>query len=137
MKNISYDLLTLLIAHREELGLPNTILLDYLYDKGDALSLETTPSPTVEEEFIDGTRVYSYRFEILAATDGGRNSEPNAKAIQWLESVGEFFDAMEEYPLSENRMILTSELMSPALFFRTEDGRIIYSISIRITYEEA
>ena len=137
MKNISYDLLKLLIAHEKELGLPNTILLDYLCEKGDALSLETTPSPSVEVEYVDGTRIYSYRFEILAATDGGRNSKPNTKAIQWLDNIGEFFDAMNGYPLSENRMIITSELMSPALFFRTEDGRIIYSINIRILYEEA
>ena len=137
MKNISYDLLQLLIDHKKELGLPNTILFDYLCDKGDALSLETTPSPKLEEEYIDGSQIYGYRFEILAATDGGRNSAPNAKAMQWLENIGEFFEAMEDYPLSENRMIHEAELMTPALFFRTEDGRIIYSISIRIIYEEA
>ena len=137
MKNISYDLLQLLISHEKELGLPSTILLDYLNDVGDALSLETTPSPKLEEEYIDGSQIYGYSFEILAATDGGRNSEPNEKAIEWLESIGAFFDSMEDYPLSENRMIHAAELMSPALFFKTQDGRIIYSISIRIIYEEA
>ena len=136
MKSIQKDIMELLIAHSEELELPAFIQMDYLPANQDAIAFQPDASPKVERAYIGGSKVCSFPFTILATTKGTKSSEPSLKAIDWLNALGSLFEGMSNFQLSDSRKILNGEAMTPALVNRHQDGRLIYSISINIRYED-
>lgn len=136
MKSIQRELMELILSLREELGLPAELQADFLPVKGDALSFQSDEVPKLYKSYITGTAEYQYAFTILAVTDGNSTSAPNLKAIGWLEAIGDYFDGIHDFPLSEKRTIEYGETATPALVQRTADNRLVYSISINISYKE-
>lgn len=136
MASIQREILELMINNAEALGLPKNIQMDYLPSKQDALALQPDASPKVEKAYIGGSKVCSFSFTILASTAGLKSSEPQMRAIDWLNAIGDLFENMSNFRLSDKRVIISGETMTPALVSRSENGRLVYSISINIRYEE-
>lgn len=136
MASIHKDIMEFLISHAGELELPTFIQMDYLPANQDAISFQPDASPKVEKAYIGGSKVCSFPFTILATTKGSKSSEPSLRAMDWLNSIGALFEGMSNFKLSNSRMILNGEAMTPALVNRHQDGRLIYSISINIRYED-
>lgn len=136
MASIQKEILELLIEKSEALGLPQFIQLDYLPAKKDALSIQPDASPKVEKAYIGGTKICTFPFTVLATTSGAKSSAPNLKAIDWLNTIGDLFEGMSNFKLSETRRILSAEAMTPAMANRLENGQLVYTISINIRYEE-
>lgn len=136
MKSIQKDIMEFLISHAGELGLPTFIQMDYLPANQDAISFQPDASPKVEKAYIGGSKVCSFPFTILATTKGSKSSEPSLRAMDWLNAIGALFEGMSNFKLSDSRTILNGETMTPALVNRHQDGRLIYSISINIRYED-
>lgn len=136
MRSIQRELMELILAVREEFGLPETLQADFLPEKGDALSFQSDNVPKLAKSYINGSAEYNYAFSILAVTDGTETSAPNIRAMEWLEALGDLFDGMNGFRLSDTRTVITGETTTPALITRTQDNRVVYSIQISIRYKE-
>lgn len=136
MASIQREIMELMINNAEALGLPKNIQMDYLPPNMDAIALQPDASPKVEKAYIGGSKVCTFPFTMLATTKGSKSSEPSIKAMDWLNAIGALFEGMSNFQLSTSRKILNGETMTPALVNRHQDGRLIYSISINIRYED-
>lgn len=136
MADIRHDLMSFILSVRDDMELPETLQADFLPVEGDALSFQSDVTPKLGKAYINGTQEWQYAFSILAVTDGSATSAPNLRAMGWLEAIGALFEGMHDYRLSDRRTIRNGETSTPALTTRTQDGRIVYSIQISITYKE-
>ena len=136
MKSIQRELMELILANREALSLPENLQADFLPTEGDALSFQSDNVPKLAKSYISGTSEYNYAFSILAVTDGSVTSAPNLTAMNWLSALGDLFDGMHNFHLSDTRTIISGETTTPAIITRTQDNRIVYSIQITIRYKE-
>lgn len=105
-------LLEFLNAEAEKLGLP-TVMLDCIMLE-DAVGLMTETEPSVEKEYIDGSRIKRFSFRL---TRHGRanftNSLANIGYIEELEAFAMLFRLMEdfEFHVSEDRLAVYREAM--------------------------
>lgn len=136
MKSIQRELMEFIISVQEELNLPSSLQADFLPEKGEALSFQSDNVPKRTKSYINGSSEYQYAFTILAVTDGEQTSAPNIKAMSWLESLGDLFDGMHNFHLSDSRTITSGETATPAIVTRTQGNRLVYSIQISINYKE-
>lgn len=136
MASVSVDIMKLLQKSQKALQLPKSLQMDYLPEKGDALSYQPDQAPKVVKSWINGSKVYSLAFSVLAVTDGSSTSAPNIRAVGWLEAIGSLFEGMSNFALSDSRIVISGEMQTPAIIRRTEDGRLVYAISIEIRYKE-
>lgn len=135
--SINYDILSLLLSVRDVLELPEAIQMDYLPPKGDAIAYQPNGGADVIKTYLDGSKVCVLDFSILAVTtDHMKSSEPSLRVTSWLEAIGTLFAEMNNYRLSENRVIIRGTRQKPVIIRRTDDGRVVYSIELKIEYEE-
>lgn len=136
MKSIQRELMELILSVRGELGLPDALQADFLPEQGDALSFQSDNVPKLAKSYINGSAEYNYAFSILAVTKGTETSAPNIKAMGWLEAIGDLFDGMNNFHLSDARTVIKGETTTPAIITRTQENRVVYSIQISIRYKE-
>lgn len=131
------DLVLLLIANRTALGIPTTVRMDRLMEDGDSISVAMRGTPKTLKEYINGSRVRSGNFDVLAITNEGANDLQNLTAVSWLEAIGALFEGMKNFSLSATRTIIDStQVTMPTIVSRSETGRVSYVLNISIKYRE-
>ncbi len=132
------DLVMLLVNNRASLGIPDTVRMDRLMEKGDSVSVAMNGVPKTLKEYINGSRVRRAAFDVLVITDENENhSGQNLVAVSWLEAVGALFEGMREFALSASRTVVqATQVTIPTIVSRTETGRISYVLNISIEYRE-
>jgi len=137
MRAIIYDLVVLINSKKTELNIPNTVRMDRLMETGDSISIAMRGLPKTLKEYINGTRQRVSTFDVLAVTDEGNFDKENLDAVEWLESIGNFFEAMSRYALSTNRTVMrASQITIPTIVGRSDNGRVSYVMTVTIEYEE-
>lgn len=105
-------LLEFLNKEAEALGLPSVMLDCIMLD--DAVGLMTETEPSVEKEYIDGTRIKRFSFRL---TRHGRanmtNSLANLGYLEELEAFATLFRLMEdfEFNVSQERLVVYRDAM--------------------------
>lgn len=105
-------LLEFLNEEAEKLGLPS-VMLDCIMVE-DAVGLMTETEPSVEKEYIDGSRIKRFAFRL---TRHGRANQTNSLAnlgfLEELEAFATLFRLMEdfEFHVSQDRLAVYREAM--------------------------
>ena len=137
MSPVVKDLVLLLIANRTALGIPTTVRMDRLMESGDSISVAMNGVPKTEKEYINGAKVRQASFGVLAVTSEAVSDIQNLAAVSWLEAIGELFEGMKNFTLSNDRTIIeATQVTMPTIVSRTETGRITYVLNISIKYRE-
>ena len=131
------DLVLLLVANRTELGIPSTVRMDRLMETGDSISVAMRGTPKTLKEYINGHKLRSANFDVLAITSEGANDLQNLTAVSWLDAVGALFEGMKNFSLSATRTVSqATQVTMPTIVSRTESGRVSYVLNISIEYRE-
>ncbi len=132
------DIVTLLVNNRTILGIPTTVRMDRLMEAGDSISVAMNGTPKTLKEYINGTKVRSASFDVLAITSEGASDAQNLAAVVWLETIGALFEGMRNYALSTDRTVIeATQVTTPTIVSRTDTGRVRYVLNISITFREA
>lgn len=131
------DLVLLLVANRTSLGIPSTVRMDRLMETGDSISVAMRGTPKTLKEYINGHKLRSANFDVLAITSEGANDLQNLTAVSWLDAVGALFEGMKNFSLSATRTVSqATQVTMPTIVSRTESGRVSYVLNISIEYRE-
>lgn len=131
------DLVLLLVANRTDLGIPSTVRMDRLMETGDSISVAMRGTPKTLKEYINGHKLRSANFDVLAITSEGANDLQNLTAVSWLDAVGALFEGMKNFSLSATRTVSqATQVTMPTIVSRTESGRVSYVLNISIEYRE-
>lgn len=132
------DLIDLVISKKSDLGIPSTVRMDRLMGTGDSLSVAMHGLPKTLKEYINGSKVQQASFDVMVVTDESEgNSGANLEAVGWLDSVASLFESMDEYRLSDDRVVrAATQVTLPTIVSRTDTGRVSYVLTIAIEYRE-
>ena len=131
------DLVLLLVANRTSLGIPSTVRMDRLMETGNSISVAMRGTPKTLKEYINGNKLRSANFDVLAITSEGANDLQNLTAVSWLDAVGALFEGMKNFSLSATRTVSqATQVTMPTIVSRTESGRVSYVLNISIEYRE-
>jgi hypothetical protein len=131
------DLVLLLVANRTDLGIPSTVRMDRLMETGNSISVAMRGTPKTLKEYINGNKLRSANFDVLAITSEGANDLQNLTAVSWLDAIGALFEGMKNFSLSEGRTISqATQVTMPTIVSRSESGRVSYVLNISIEYRE-
>lgn len=131
------DLVLLLVANRTALDIPSTVRMDRLMETGDSISVAMRGTPKTLKEYINGHKLRSANFDVLAITSEGANDLQNLTAVSWLDAVGALFEGMKNFSLSATRTVSqATQVTMPTIVSRTESGRVSYVLNISIEYRE-
>jgi len=137
MSPLIKDLVLLLVTNRDDLEIPSTVRMDRLMETGDSISVAMNGTPKTLKEYINGSRERRASFDVLGITTQGTSDAKNLQVVTWLEAIGALFEGMRNFTLSTARTVISAtQITTPMIVGRTDDGRVTYVINIAIRYRE-
>lgn len=134
-KSIEERLLRWLNGIATENGLP-AILLDYASD-GNSISFQTIGVPQTTKEYINGTRLRRSSFRLARVFRGADTSSvPSIDAIAGLSLLASAIQDSKGEMIDSGTLLLDSDISTPSLLWRSEDGASAYGVTITISYKE-
>ena len=137
MSRFIEDVVLYLVNNSQRLQVPSA-RLDFLPVSGDALAVWQQENPKIEREYINGSKILQGQFKVmLMAQEDLTNSVVNLQAISKLEDIGSDFEAMDNFQISEKRVMIQCEANMPTIVSREQNGAVVYETTITCYYKES
>lgn len=127
----TFTMMEWLEANCPLLSLP-TPKLEWLEPEGASYSLVQVDEQKVEKTYINGSRQYRCRYDLLAQG----NAEDRLTLIQNMDGIQRMLQSLPDTTIGDDVTIRKVETTTPSLRTQTENGVVRYGFSATIVYKD-